>query len=212
VIVDAGFFNEWSIKGHRYGQCMVHPDGNLMYVNIPKNASSWTKPNLLDFNWKDSNYYDCQLNAHALVVLRDPVDRWVSGIAEYFALYHTNFNTWTSNIFDLVFERVCFDDHTELQVKFIHGLDTSKCTFLMCDANYRSRFSSIIQEYHGNNNYNKYAYQHVSEQDPVRKEFKKIFKDAISEPKYLSQIKNYFEADYHLINSVKFYEPRQLNR
>jgi predicted lipoprotein len=42
VIITAGI-DEWAHKGHVYGECMSHIDSDLMYVYIPKNASSWTK-------------------------------------------------------------------------------------------------------------------------------------------------------------------------
>ena len=70
MLVDAGFLNEWSVKGHDYGLCMSHQDCDLMYVNIPKNASSWTKPNLLDWNWEFYNYHKDNINKKAIVVLR----------------------------------------------------------------------------------------------------------------------------------------------
>ena len=210
MIIDAGFLDEWSIKGHRYGQCMINPDGDLMYVNIPKNATSWTKPNLIDFNWVESNYHKYQLTVHALVVLRDPVDRWLSGIAEYFTLYHNSITgiEHDANLTNIIFDRITFDDHTERQVKFLQGLDTDNCTFMLCDSEYRNNFSKFVSEYIGDNKYYKYNYQHVSDDDQDRKHFKGIFKRLLENPKYLSQVKNYFEADYHLINSVKFYDPR----
>jgi len=208
VIVDAGFLTEWSIKGHNYGQCMHNAKKDLMYVNIPKNASSWTKPNLLDFGWTEGNYHTGGYEAHAIVALRDPVDRWLSGIAEYFALYHPAFDTWNTNVFDLIFERVCFDDHTEHQIKFIHKLDKDNCTFLKCDDTYSSKYSRVIQDHYGNNKYDRYDRQHVRDKDTVLRSFKKIFESQIQNSKYLNQIQNYFEADYHLINSVKFYDPR----
>ena len=60
MIIDAGFLAQWARKGHVYGECMSHPDSNLMYVYIPKNASSWTKPNLQDWSWEIYNYHTDQ--------------------------------------------------------------------------------------------------------------------------------------------------------
>ena len=73
MIIDAGFLAQWTRKGHVYGECMSHPDSNLMYVYIPKNASSWTKPNLQDWSWEIYNYHTDHINKTAIVVLRDPV-------------------------------------------------------------------------------------------------------------------------------------------
>jgi hypothetical protein len=109
---------------------------------------------------------------------------------------------------ELIFDRVVFDDHTEQQVKFLQGIDTDRCIFLWCDENYRQNFSNLITEYYGPNQYYKYDYQHVSENSPERKKFKKIFSREIENSKYLKQVQDYFQKDYELINSVKFYGSR----
>ena len=86
------FLEYYQSKGHVFGECMSLPDNDLMYVNIPKNASSWTKPNLLDWKWENYNYHTDNLyHKTAIIVLRDPVERWLSGIAEYLYLYHRDF-------------------------------------------------------------------------------------------------------------------------
>ena len=208
MIVDAGFLNSWAHKGHVYGECMSHPSTDLMYVHIPKNASSWTKPNLQDFSWEFYNYHIDKLDKHAIVVLRDPVDRWLSGIAEYLALYHPDFILHNSEGIDLIFDRICFDDHTEKQVNFIHELDTDCCTFFRCDEYYREDFSTFLDEHNMPNRYHKYEPQHVSKSSPVREKFKNIFSREIQNPKYLKAVKEYFAADYELINQIKFYGSR----
>lgn len=182
-----------------------------MYVYIPKNASSWTKPNLKDWGWEFYNYHTDHINKPALVVLRDPVERWLSGIAEYFTLYHPHMSSGhiTQAVFELVFDRITFDDHTEKQIKFLHGLNTDCCTFMMCDKNYRNNFSDFIRTYYGDNKYSRYDYQHVSENSPERKQFKMLFNEAmLDEPKYLTRIREHFEEDYRLIEQVEFYGAR----
>jgi hypothetical protein len=206
MIVDAGFLTQWTHKGHDYGTCMSHPNGALMYVNIPKNASSWTKPNLLDWGWEFYNYHTDMLTHKApVVVLREPIERWLSGIAEYFALYYPDFKLNCPEAIELVFDRVCFDDHTERQINFIHGLDTDRCIFLKCDENYRQNFSNLLTEHGMTNRYSNYDYQHVSKNSPDRTRFKEIFEQAIQEPKYLSKVREYFHKDFLLIESIKFY-------
>jgi hypothetical protein len=188
---------------------MSHPEHDLMYVYIPKNASSWTKPNLKDWGWQFYNYHVDKLTKPALVVLRDPVERWLSGIAEYLTLYHKEMSVPWLETEKLIFDRICFDDHTEKQIKFLNGLDTDNCTFMMCDRNYRENFSKFISEHLGDNAYYKYNYQHESESSPDRKRFKYIFKGLLNKnPKYLECIRDYYADDYKLIETVKFYEAR----
>jgi hypothetical protein len=208
VIVDAGFLDEWKNRGHYYGECMSHASSDLMYVHIPKNASSWTKPNLLDQGWEFFNYHKDNLRKHAIVALRDPVDRWISGIAEYLYLYHKDFDVDNTEVIELIFDRIVFDDHTEKQVKFIHGLNTDDCTFLRCDDQYAVNFSALLATEYGANNYANYQRQHVSADSPDRKRFKEIFTALISDSKYHQKVQDYFEEDYKLMNSVEFYGTR----
>jgi hypothetical protein len=202
------FLEYYQSKGHVFGECMSHPDSNFMYVNIPKNASSWTKPNLLDFNWENYNYHTDNLyHKTAMIVLRDPVERWASGIAEYLYLYHRSWTkeSFTTELLDLIFDKIAFDDHTEKQVYFIEGLDQSRCVFFWFDDKYRQNFSNFLIENGMPNRYFNYEKQHVSNNEPVRRNFKKIFIDALQNSKYLSQVREYFKHDYELINSVQFY-------
>lgn len=209
MIINNNSLCEWQHKGHVYGECMSRADIDLMYVYIPKNASSWTKPNLLDYGWEFFNYHTDNLTKPALVVLRDPIDRWLSGIAEYITLYQPNFRLLFQETEELIFDKIVFDDHTEKQVKFLQGLDTDNCTFMMCDENYRTNFSNFILEHYGENKYSRYEYQHVSNNDPTRQRFKTIFKNLLDrEPIYLNKIMDYFEDDYKLIQQVKFYGAR----
>ena len=208
MIIDAGSINEWQYKGHRFGECMSQWDSPYMYVYIPKNASSWTKPNLQDWSWEIYNYHTDHINKTAIVVLRDPIDRWISGIAECLTLYHPMFDLQDMETVELIFDRVTFDDHTEKQVNFIHNLNTDNCTFLWCNNNYRQNFSQLLEERGIPNKYYNYDFQHVSENSPIRKKFKTIFSREIENPKYLKQITDYYEDDYKLINSVTFYGTR----
>jgi hypothetical protein len=209
MIIDAGFLRQWSTKGHDYGTCMSRPDSDLMYVNIPKNASSWTKPNLQDWGWEFYNYHTDQLSKTAIVALRDPVERWCSGIAEYIALYHPDMTYPLSSTFDIFFDRVCFDDHTDRQINFIHGLDMDRCIFLKCDKNYSKNFSTLLAEHGMPNRYFSYEHQHVSESSPIRRQYKFVFDREIKRnPRYLQQVQDYFARDYELIESVEFYGTR----
>lgn len=203
------FLEYYKIKGHVFGECMSHSATDLMYINIPKNASSWTKPNLKDWGWDFYNYHiDNLYHKHALVVIRDPVERWLSGIAEYMFLYHQSLDTahFSKCFFDLIFDRIGFDDHTEKQVLFLEKLDLNNCTFFWCDSEYRKLFSHFLTSRNMPNRYFNYEYQHTSDSSPDRKKFKKIFSQILHEnSKYLKNLKQYFNNDYKLIKSINFY-------
>ena len=203
------FIEYYKIQNHLFGECMSKPDSELMYVHIPKNASSWTKPNLLDWKWEFYNYHTDNLyHKHAMVVLRDPIERWLSGIAEYMYLRHRDLDIahLSNAFFNLVFDRIAFDDHTDLQVLFLQNLDLSNCTFFWCDKGYRKNFSDFLNSNGMPNKYHSYNYQHVTKEEPIRSRFHKIFKQTLeNDSKYKQQLQWYFAKDYKLIESVQFY-------
>jgi hypothetical protein len=207
------FFNYYSHKGHVFGECISKANADLMYINIPKNASSWTKPNLLkDWAWEKYNYHTHNLyHKHAMIVLREPVERWISGIAEYMYLYHRTIDTvhLSKPFFDMVFDRIAFDDHTESQVLFLQGIDLTNCTFFNCDKSYKICFSDFLNKHGMTNSYYRYEDQHVTKNSAERMQFQEIFKRQIeTNSKYKQQVEGYFEKDFKLINSIKFYDPR----
>jgi len=208
------FHQHWEPKGHTFGTCMSREDIDLMYVNIPKNASSWTKPNLLDHHWEFYNYhYDHMYHKHAMVVLRDPIERWLSGICEYFTQYHRNIDVaqFNSAFYDLIKEQITFDDHSEKQVYFIEGLNPEKTTFFWCDTDYRLYFSQFLRN-QGVPNAEKYAnydYQHTTEDrrdgDTKRSTFKKIFQPLLDDSAFVDRLKQHYAKDYELISKVTFW-------
>jgi hypothetical protein len=202
------FINYHAHRGHVFGECWSHASSNYMYVNIPKNASSWTKPNLKDWGWECFNYHTDNLDKIPLIVLRDPVDRWLSGIGEYMYLYHKQYFGKTDidpMVFDLIFDKISLDDHTERQVYFIEELDLDRAVFFKFGNDYRNQFSSFLESIGMNNQYYKYQPQHVSDLSPERKFWKSVFAEQIQNPAYLARIKQHFKQDYDLINSVKFF-------
>lgn len=189
---------------------MSHPNTDLMYVNIPKNASSWVKFYLTnDWSWEYYNYHQDNLyHKHALVILRDPIDRWISGIAEYMYVYHRNINPkqLPKCFIELVFEQIAFDDHTEKQILFLEQLNLNNCTFFWCDSNFRSLFGKYFLSQGMQNNYSTYHYIHESESDPYRKKVKEVFKQLIeTNSKYRTKLEDFFRKDYTLIKALNFY-------
>lgn len=207
-VSEGGLLNRFEHKGYTFGACMTTLENNLMYVQIPKNASTWTKFNLNNLKWEDFNYhYDHLYKKHALVVLRDPVSRWLSGVCEYFSLHHPNIDTneFNKTFYEFLMDQIVFDDHTEHQHYFIDGLSLNNITFFFCNDDYRLNFDNFFKDLGIDNSYHQHDYQHTTEGNIVLTKFKKIFQTLLLEPKYLNKIKDYYKKDYALINSVNFY-------
>lgn len=209
------FHQPWQPKNHTLGTCWIAPTNDLMYVNISKNASSWTKPNLEELGWVVKNYHlDHLTNYHSLIVLRDPVERWVSGIAEYFSLYHPDFDLddFNKSFIDFIMEQVEFDEHTARQVYFIRNIDPNRCTFMMADDSYRTNFTNWLKEQgYANVDYTNRVYQHTTIGNPVRKKYATFFRTLLDNPVYLEKIKKFYHLDYRVIWSVRLYGSKQLS-
>jgi hypothetical protein len=191
---------------------MYNPAHQLMYINIPKNISTWTVLNFKSLGWSVYNYYDDRLyTTPALVVLRDPVSRWISGISEYFAINFpsTEIKDFSPLLIDTIFNVVCFDDHTEKQIYFIEGLKLNNCDFLKVDTNYSNNFIQWCKDKNLNTDVLDMEPKHVSSIDPIRKKFTTFFSELINrEPTRLQQIKDYYKLDYELCNSTTYYDAR----
>ena len=80
-----------ALTNRGFGNCsgVVSPDNTKFIVNIPKNASSYVLDWTRRLNWKtavvtDSNWPDLK---EIIVILRDPLSRWVSGMSQYLKTY-----------------------------------------------------------------------------------------------------------------------------
>lgn len=74
-------------RGFGYGSGVLDPGGRVFIVNMPKNASSYV------LDWAQRQGWSAALADHAtdvremIVLLRDPVSRWIAGIAQYINTY-----------------------------------------------------------------------------------------------------------------------------
>jgi hypothetical protein len=128
--------NQHSARGFVPGGMFVKDD--FIYVPIPKNSSSYIGQMLLKNGWGVGNFLTTDLSKKKIIVLlRNPTDRWLSGMAQYMCstLLKNDrtssdiINNWNTVTQDLIFDRVIFDDHTEKQVYFINSIPRENCVF-----------------------------------------------------------------------------------
>lgn len=192
-------------RGYVLGNGMVRD--HTFYLAIPKNASTYIT-NLLSYNsWEHAVIKDTDIH-RAFVVLRDPIDRWVSGFAQYVASYilgpQYDSNQFINDLNELsirlIFDNIVFDDHTTEQVKFVKQLPAVKTTFFVIDQNLKSNIerylntellsSELIDSNRAEDNF------HI-------KNIAKKIRSVVDGNSYLRQkIKRKYSEDYQLIESV----------
>ena len=193
---------------------MYHSGIKHCYINIPKNVSSFLRETFKDTGWKHMHLgMNMDIDA-TVVVLRDPIERWVTGIAQHITSnilgkdfgsthYLENDNELVQR---LIFDQVVFDDHTEQQSWFLEPFNLEKAVFFYCDSNLSKNLDTYF-----NNRFQLTNKPHVNvSQDQfdnanLVEHFKKL---VYNNKDYQNQLRSYFVRDYNLIHSVKFYDAR----
>jgi hypothetical protein len=216
-------------RGFTYGFGHVSPDGTKFLVSIPKNASSFVKNSTGVAGWIGGNALDPRLQKSVnelVVVLRDPLDRWISGFAQYihtYILYPHGPNTpylshETPTEYDygmtveqftqqysqlterLIFDIINrFDDHVWPQIELFQELlpDLPRKYFYI-----NNSFEIKISEYLGID-LNTIADRNVSDDNVTMKQLKEFFKQRfVIRPELAQRVKNMYAADYQLIEQI----------
>jgi hypothetical protein len=189
----------WAHLGHRLGECWVDGVNDKTYIHIPKNASSFIKGVLIGSGgfWHHSELL--VNSSENLIVLRDPIDRWCSGITQYL------YNSKQDLSIDEVFDKITFDDHTDLQTYFLQDVDLTHATFMLVDDNLRANMNDWITERGYRTNVD-IAIQYNASTDDERITTKNYYIELLEQrPDLVLKLKDYFAEDYKLIESVKFY-------
>jgi hypothetical protein len=189
----------WAHLGHRLGECWVDEVNDVSYIHVPKNASSFVKGVLMGCGgfWHHS---ETLVNSKEnLVLLRDPIDRWCSGITQY--LHNSKLDLSIDEIFD----RITFDDHTDLQTYFLQGVDLDHATFILVNDSLKANLNDWIYDRAYRTNVD-IAIQYNASADDDRRTTKEYYVKLLEQnPDLVLKLKDYFAEDYKLIESVKFY-------
>lgn len=209
-------------------------DVSYVYINIPKNASSWMKENFggYFYDWRANQFRSSVDSAITLrrgllatkkylVILRDPIDRWCTGFAQsyvggdlkdpnYFA--HQRPDRWV----DLIPQ----DDHIRAQCDFLRGLDHAVTTWFDCGHQLTSdiknwmqgKFDHAIKELTDDehNLYNISSKGTVSPSTGLTQQeiINQVRYQLSIDPHSLSRLKAKYGDDYALRESVTFYGSR----
>jgi hypothetical protein len=131
-------------------------NGILTYARIYKNAHQSLKTffHALNFNTEYIHPKQIKSNEKIIVVLRDPLERWISGLTQYFiervpnlAMQFGNDENLniTQDIIKLCIDNSVMDLHTETQVSFLHGIKFDQCVFFKLDENIEINLCNFLQ-------------------------------------------------------------------
>jgi hypothetical protein len=200
---------------------------NLIYIEIPKNASCWARHHFP--SQKNYNYYDHGIDVQqdcVLVILREPLDRWVSAMAQILvgsppnSAYHIDNICW-----DWTTSHVYQDSHTQPQHDFFANIPMETIVWFKCDQSLKDNFVNFLKEHNVNVNLlsqnqdvdNIFNVTAKIPEKIIDDEFKspprqqivdKILLKLDQHPEYVDRIKQLYAKDYAFFNTVQYYGTR----
>jgi hypothetical protein len=210
----------------------VDPPANnidgLVYVHIPKNASCWAKWHLAQLQAKSYNYYHDKFDPEknlALVILRDPVERWISAMGQILVGNRPDYPMHVDNLdWDQMTQAIVRNNHTQPQHEFFANIPHDRIVWFRCNNLLTKNITGFLKQYNLtidllspdqdiSNIFN--VTKKVPERiindyltPPQQKIVDKIQMILDQHPKYIEQIKNLYQEDYKLFDSVPYYESR----
>ena len=209
----------------------------LIYVSIPKNASTWVGENYFHNknNTENFKYHDIEnivkiYRCKFIVILRDPLDRWISGMTQmiytepeqHFGYILGRPGVLTKRVaminpmyidtfdWETVIATVAYDNHTQKQIHFTRVIPFANIVWLKFDDNLKENFIDLMSSYgiqltkNAGNTDN--AANITKNNDVKTLVMKKIVNALDQHPEYSQKIIEYYHEDYALINLVKFYK------
>lgn len=181
--------------------------------------------------WTIGNAFDQNLQStvtHAIVALRDPLDRWISGISQYVHTYilyphgpntphldhevpssHYDYgmsvpqfiNQYTQLTERLIFDVINrFDDHVWPQVELLQDLlPEVNRTYFYIDDNFDTKLSDYLEI-----DLNSVNDRNSSDNNDAMKQLKTFFTHRFElRPALAQRVKNAYADDYKLIEQIK---------
>lgn len=183
---------------------------NLIYIPVLKNAHSWGKQFFShNFNCNEKVYIgsenaDQYKDKKFVVILRDPIERWISALAQYLIDFDNPVEMLDDPvIYKLITDGAALDAHGMLQRYSLIGLDESKTIFFMCDENLERNINLFSMEFYKKStesvgDFNK----HINDKQKTFL-YPKIKNMVLQDPIALNKLKKFYLNDYALIAHTK---------
>lgn len=193
-----------------YDMWLSRPDLKWAYISINRSASSFIRTYFLNnkFNKIDPRDYK---SAHKLVVLRDPLDRLLSGIT-----FFRSGRQFIKNPKRFLTEYE-FDPHLKLQKKFLEEVDLDNCTFIQYNNVLKQNLLAFLKQHNTTmavepDNWNDRItpISHPDRENEVELGSEsslrfEVFNAMKNDIKLYDTVMNYLDEDFKLYNNVRFY-------
>ena len=184
-------------QGHWLGnRSLPKSKGRIAILLIPKNASSTLSKNCSNA-WRREWYrhlHDTKITKY-VVLLREPLRRWVSGVVEYCVKNKKDIRT-------LDLDKIVFDEHTVPQFEHCYFLNPDKCDFYVLEDN---GIKEIYENYDIKHGYvvNANEAKEVKEKEMLIEWLKNYLS---KNPNFREKIKKFYARDYSIIK--QYYKER----
>ena len=200
----------------------------LLYVHVPKNASCWVKYHLNQVGSNPYNYYHQGFDSArhlALVVLRDPVDRWVSAMGQILVAHKPSFHMHVDRIdWNEMTKTIYRNNHTQPQHEFFANIPHDRIVWFHCNDQLENNLIKFLGSYNiqvrvmpadndVDNVFNvtskiperAFGLYNAPPQQIIVDKIKKVLD---KNPEYVERLQQLYQQDYQLLNTVPYYDPR----
>ena len=188
------------------GDGYISPCEKYFWVKIPKCASTYIENLLISLDWKIDNYRhrDDKDSLIYFSVLRDPIDRWISGIVEYLTINKIELSDLSDVAIKLIFDAKTFDRHTQNQCYYLESINLQNTIFFKFD----QQLSKNLENWFNSQNlkFNP-AIENKKQNKSIERSQKLLFFKELTDGNYKKNITEWYNYElYQILPCVKFYD------